>query len=266
MRTIVVYKFSCQIYRLDGQISNYSKTFKSKFITSLSELEKYLKECETRRLDLDDVEIWSAAYLPSAGSVNMPGIYEGRVDFTNVRVKLISTKEPLMGCGKLPDWLRNQKSLYAIDDRDDNLCVWRCLAIFHRINNGHKRPAHKTTKEALKLARDYYENQKLGIKEVRGTKLIDFENIAKIHNLNIRLYEPKENQKTVWRLVYGKNQFKQDLPSIDIGLYEGHCFYIRDIESLSKHWECQGCNQRFTKHWNYDRHVIENLCTGGKPK
>ena len=64
MRTIVVYKFACLIYRLDGQTSNYSKTFKSKNITSLSELEKYLEECETRRLDLDDVEIWSKVLPP----------------------------------------------------------------------------------------------------------------------------------------------------------------------------------------------------------
>lgn len=81
MGTTVVYKFSCLIYRLDGQIA---KTFKSKNITSLSELEKYLEECETRRLDLDNVEIWSKAYLPSAGSVNIEGAYEGRVEFTSV--------------------------------------------------------------------------------------------------------------------------------------------------------------------------------------
>ena len=73
MRTTVVYRFSCIIYRLDGHVSPYHKTFTSKDITSLSELEKYLEECETRRLDLDDVEIWSKAYLPSAGSVNIPG-------------------------------------------------------------------------------------------------------------------------------------------------------------------------------------------------
>ena len=133
----------------------YSKTFKSKNITSLSELEKYLEECETRRLDLDDVEIWSKAYLPSAGSVNIEGAYEGRVEFTSVRVKLISTNEPLMGCGILPDWLRNQKSLYAIDDKDDNLCVWRCLTIFKRISNRHKKPSERTTKEATILPMDY---------------------------------------------------------------------------------------------------------------
>ena len=72
MRTTVVYRFSCIIYRLDGNVSPYHKTFTSKDITSLSELEKYLEECETRRLDLDDVEIWSKAYLTKCRISKLP--------------------------------------------------------------------------------------------------------------------------------------------------------------------------------------------------
>ena len=86
-----------------------AKHFKSKYITLLSELEKYLRECETRRLDLDDVEIWSAAYLPSAGSINMPGIYEGRVDFTNVRVKLHFNQRTTHGMWKTARLVKKSK-------------------------------------------------------------------------------------------------------------------------------------------------------------
>ena len=121
-------------------------------------------------MDLDDVEIWSKAYLPSAGSVNIPGIYEGRVEFTSIIVKLISTNEPLMGCAVLPDWLKEKKSLYAIDDNDDNLCVWRCLTIFNRIKEGRKRPAEKLTRGALKLAREYYSKSKINSKRSERNK------------------------------------------------------------------------------------------------
>ena len=62
---------------------------------------------------------------------------------------------------------------------------------------------------------------------MRGTKLVDFEGIGKMFTVNIRLYEP-EDQK-IWKLVFGKHQFKKCLPCVDIGLYEGHCFYIKDI-------------------------------------
>ena len=46
----------------------------------------------------------------------------------------------------------------------------------------------------------------------------------------------------------------------------GHCFFIKDIELLTKLWECAGCQQRFNKHVNYNRHVTGGTCGGGKTK
>ena len=116
-------------------------------------------------------------------------------------------------------------------------------------------------------------------------KLVDFENIAKQFRVNIRLFEPEENNdRTVWKLVFGKNQFKKNLPCVDIGLFvyedhekeqsekdnrdsrQGHCFFIKDIELLTKLWECSGCNQRFNDHRNYNRHLTSGTCDGGKTK
>ena len=82
--------------------------------------------------------------------------------------------------------------------------------------------------------------------------------------VNIRLYE-SVNQ-TVWRLVSGHIHDRSSLPNIDIGLHEGHCFYIKNLDVLVNHWECVGCQQRFTCHDNYERHVTERRCTGGQPK
>ena len=53
--------------------------------------------------------------------------------FKHVQIKLVSSNEPLLGCGPLPDWLRKKRCIYAVDgknERNDNLCVWRCLAIY----------------------------------------------------------------------------------------------------------------------------------------
>ena len=46
----------------------------------------------------------------------------------------------------------------------------------------------------------------------------------------------------------------------------GQCFYIKDIELLTKLWECGGCKQRFNRHDNYNRHVTGGTCGGGKTK
>ena len=135
------------------------------------------------------------------------------------------------------------------------------------------------------MARDFYKRPNLKRENVKPTRLVDFENIAKQFKVNIRLFEPKRNEdKTAWRLVFGKNQFKKNLPCVDIGLFvyedhdekqaekdnrylrQGHCFFIKDIELLTKNWECVGCRQRFNRHDNYNRHVTGGTCGGGKTK
>ena len=95
-----------------------------------------------------------------------------------------------MGCSPLPDWLK-KRCIYAIDTFDDNLCVWKCLAIYKRQVHGEESQVEKRNcKAALNLAREYYGDDKFKRKDVRPTKLVDFEGIAKHHNVNIMLYEP----------------------------------------------------------------------------
>ena len=286
-RTKVIHAFSCVIYRGQGEIIEYSKTFKAPpgTFSSLDDIKEYIRQCEQKRLDLEDAETWSKAYLPATATYASKGVYEGRVRFTSVSTKIILSNEPLLGCGPLPKWLADKKCVYAIDKIDDNLCFWRCLVIHQRIMKGEKRPEKKTNRDALKLARDFYKRPNLKRGDVKPTRLVDFENIAKQFKVNIRLFEPRENEdKTAWRLVFGKNQFKKNLPCVDIGLFvyedhdekqaekdnrylrQGHCFFIKDIELLTKTWECVGCRQRFNRHDNYNRHVTGGTCGGGKTK
>ena len=282
-RTKVIHAFSCVIYRGQGEIIEYSKTFKSPpgTFSSLDDIKEYIRQCEQKRLDLEDAETWSKAYLPATATYASKGVYEGRVLFTSVSTKIILSNEPLLGCGPLPKWLADKKCIYAIDKINDNLCFWRCLTIHQRIMKGKKRPEEDTNREALKLARDFYRKPNLKREDVKPTRLVDFENIAKQFKVNIRLFELAKGSKTVWKLVFGKNQFKKNLPCVDIGLFvygdyddgeynenprRGHCFFIKDIELLAKLWECAGCKQRFNRHDNYNRHVTGGTCGGGKTK
>ena len=285
-RTKVIHAFSCVIYRGQGEIIEYSKTFKapSGTFSSLSDIKEYIRQCKQKRLDLEDSETWSKAYLPATATYNSKGVYEGRVLFTSVSTKIILSNEPLLGCGPLPKWLADKKCISAIDKIDDNLCLWRCLAIHQRIMKGKKRPEEDTNRDALKLARDFFKNPNLKRGDVKPTRLVDFENIAKQFKVNIRLFEPVKESKTVWKLVFGKNQFRKNLPCVDIGLFvnedsdgeksegdnrkprRGHCFFIKDIELLTKLWECAGCKHRFNNHDNYNQHVTGGICSGGKTK
>ena len=91
--------------------------------TILEETQAYIEECEQKRLDLDNEEVWSKAYLPAKGTTETRGNYEGKVIFKHIQIRLVSSNEPLIGCGSLPDWLTKKRCIYAVDNFDDNMCV-----------------------------------------------------------------------------------------------------------------------------------------------
>ena len=201
--------------------------------TRLKEIQEYIEACEQIRLDLDNEEVCSKAYLPTARITEVRGNYEGKVVFNHVQIRLVAPNEPLMGCGRLPDWLRGKRCIYALDTFNDNLCVWRCLAIYKRFARGEANQVSKRNcRTAKNLVREYYGDKNLKKRDVRPTKLVDFEGNAKHYNANITLYEPKKDAGSVWQLVYGKTQYKSDLPTINMGLLGGHWFYIKEMDIL----------------------------------
>ena len=113
MRVKVIYSFKSVICQGGGKIQSYSKTLDSS--PGMTE------ECEQKRLDLDDEEVWSKAYLPATRTTEVRGNYEGKVVYKHVQIRLVASNEPLMGCGPLPHWLRKERCIYALDKFDDNL-------------------------------------------------------------------------------------------------------------------------------------------------
>ena len=98
----------------------------------------------------------------------------------------------------------------------------------------------RNCRTALNLECEYYVDNKLKRKDAMPTKPVDFEGTAKHHNVNIMLYEPRKDRGkdvgSIWWLVYGKIQYKNDLPTINIGLLGGHCFYSKKMDVVCKRW------------------------------
>ena len=119
----MIYSFKSVIHRGAGEIKPYSKTLDSQpgMFTSLKEIQAYIEEFEQKRLDVDNEEVWSKAYLPATRTTEARGNYEGKVILKNVQIRLVASNKPLMGCGPLPDWLRDKRCIYAIDAFNDNL-------------------------------------------------------------------------------------------------------------------------------------------------
>ena len=113
------------------------------------------------------------------------------------------------------------------------------FAIYKRLALGEKNRVQERNYDAAKnLAREYYGDKNLKKRDVRPTKLVNFEDIARHHNMNIMLYEPKKDRRkdagSVWPLVYGKIQHKSNLPTINMGLLWGHYFYMKEMDVLCK--------------------------------
>ena len=92
------------------------------------------------------------------------------------------------------------------------------MALSFCTQKGEKKDVEMRTCEgALELAREYDNNPALK----KRTKLVDSEGVAKHHNINIMLYEPKGTEgkaQKIWQIVYGKYQHKKDLfPLMHLG-------------------------------------------------
>ena len=73
---------------------------------------------------------------------------------------------------------------------------------------------------------------------MRPSNFVDFEGIAKHHNVSIMLNEPKDDKEkdagSIWRLAYCKIYYKSDLPTVNMALLRGHCFYIKKMDVFCK--------------------------------
>ena len=108
MGSRIVFSFAASVHRGNGEIAYHAHTFRSGgTFTSLSEIKNYIEQCEGERLSLEGIA-WSRAYLPAEKKIHKSGVNEGWVEFIEVKIKVIHTRQPLIGCGRLPDELRKK--------------------------------------------------------------------------------------------------------------------------------------------------------------
>ena len=235
----------------------------SPWMKTYADAENWIREMEAARLDPDNTERPDTKW-----------IFESHF---NVDVKVVIDRQPLMGTGPLPDWLRKQantgrkQAMVALDTYRDNLCLWRCIAV-------HKgaRP-DRSTEAARDLAKSFYKLEKMPNSWVGKTSLDELEKVEMHLNkgkpfsdwLGIRVYMPEciEDEfdmeapiEVVWHLT--RNPAPQFKNIMTIGVFNEHAFLIKDITKLAKTYECIHCHARFTKACNLQRHA--ERCAQGK--
>ena len=194
-------------------------------MNKLSEAEKWLSEKEAKRLDSDNIQ--------------RPSTKWEFIGFFNADMKVVLDRQPLLGTGPLPDWLRNLTrgghAMVALDTYQDNLCLWRCIAV-HR----GARP-DRSTKVARGLAKSFFKLKtmatncpKTSLDELDKVEIHLNQGSAFSEWLGIRVYEPEREKdaEVVWHLR--RNPAAQLKNILTIGVNEGYAFIIKDIASWGK--------------------------------
>ena len=246
--------FSYQLRNMeDGTVIVYYTNHQgSPWFNKLEDAEKWLSRQEKSRLELESVE-----------RPNTKWVFQS---FFNVDLKVVIDRQPLVGTGPLPDWLRNlahSRAMVALHTFKDNLCLWRCIAV-HR-----EARVDRSTKQARSLAQSFYKLKAIPANFAK-TSLDELDKVETHLNqgtavsswLGIRVYEPEclEHGEVVWHLRINANPKLKNI--LAIGIYEGHAFLIKDITKLAKTYECTHCHQRFTQACSLKRHF--QTCSAGK--
>ena len=240
----------------DGTFLTFYQTEKgSRWINKLEDAEKWLRERESERLEVDRIERPDTKWIFD--------------HYFAVDVKVVLDRQPLMGTGQLPDWLRNRahaargQAMVALDTYRDNLCLWRCIAV-HR----GARP-DRSTEAARRLAKNFFKFRDTPT-DWPKTSLDELEKVEMYLNkgtsfsgwFGIRVYVPErvDDKEVVWHLT--RNPASKLKNIMTIGIFGEHAFLIKDIAKLANLYACVHCNARFTQATHLQRHA--DRCAQGK--
>ena len=173
-----------------------------------------------------------------------------------VYVKVILDRHPLfLGLGRLPDWLRNKHGVLSLDTYEDNLCLFRCIAVHQGATP--KRNMRKTRE----LEKSFF-TQRPDLRNRLTDKHLSL--LEKHFKQGIAAYEVQPNGDFILTHVPA-NYDQVGIPLLNMGLYYGHAFLITDLKQVANTYTCGECQARFTQSCHLARHVANN-CSRGQTK
>ena len=173
-----------------------------------------------------------------------------------VYVKVILDRHPLfLGLGRLPEWLRNKHGVLSLDTYEDNLCLFRCIAVHWGATP--KRNMRKTRE----LEKSFF-TQRPDLRNRLTDKHLSL--LEKHFKQGIAAYEVQPNGDFILTHVPA-NYAQVGIPLLNMGLYYGHAFLITDLKQVANTYTCGECQARFTQSCHLARHVAKN-CSRGQTK
>ena len=211
-------------------------------ITNRDDFESFLE-----RIREPDILQWAVAQRP-----NSDWVCE---HVTNATFFLNRIVDHPIGCVgiNLPDYVKNNKAIFGLEKDcyskttyNDNLCLFRCLALH-------------LGREAAALYAEYTDTP---VHDFAGVTLDDLSKIEATFDVNVCVYKlvPTGNEKTKAEIV--RRSLCSYAQTMYLNLYEAHFSYIKDIRMYSHSYKCSKCEQALWKS-PYHLHRHERTCTEG---
>ena len=174
----------------------------------------------------------------------------------SVYVKVILDRHPLfLGLGRLPDWLRNKHGVLSLDTYNDNLCLFRCIAVHWGAT------PRRNKRKTCELEKSFF-TQRPDLRNRLTDKHLSL--LEKHFKQGIAAYTVQPNGDFILTHVPA-NYDQVGIPLLNMGLYYGHAFLITDLKQVAGTYTCGECQARFTKSCHLVRHVA-NRCSRGQTK
>ena len=211
-------------------------------ITNRDDFESFLE-----RIREPDILQWAVAQRP-----NSDWVCE---HVTNATFFLNRIVDHPIGCVgiNLPDYVKNNKAIFGLEKDcyskttyNDNLCLFRCLALH-------------LGREAAALYAEYTDTP---VRHFAGVTLDELDKVETTFKTNVFVYQlvKIDNGKTMAELV--RRSPAQYQETMYANLHESHYSYIQDIGKYCHSYRCRKCGDSLWKcPWKLLRH--ERTCEGG---
>ena len=187
------------------------------------------------------------------------------VGLPNVEIRLIRILGMVIGAGiQLPDHIKKSRSIVSLThdnrhghDFNDNLCLFRCLALhFGGAMHNLEQPA-KHLKEQL----EKYTGKSFD----KGVQVSMLTSVELCFKIAVNVYSLQEDKTAQVSRISNL-----DTNVMHLNLYENHFSYISKFKSYAKKYQCPNCSRILYKTCNLQRHVkkcqteIKEVFQGGK--
>lgn len=171
---------------------------------------------------------------------------------TNLNIFVYPTEFALGTASSLPDYLRFDKSIHALNTNrsnelyKDNLCAFRCLS-YSLYGNCLKPSVYKLYRDWNKYTgRKFNKNPKL-FKGLDYSLIHDFQNCFQI---NVFIFEKIKPNVVIPRYVSIEHHSRE----LNMNIYDNHLSLITDMEVYSTKYQCRKCSRLFNRSYNLKRH------------